>query len=171
MEIRIGDRVADVQLLSKEGNNVHISIDGVEYEVDVAMVERGGCSVLYAGKSYNAEFVRSDDGKHYKVNTNFSTYEVDIIDSSAKYLRMKKGNDELQDNKIVSPMPGKIVSIPVKVGDHLKAGDTAVVIEAMKMQSNYKVSSDCTVKEILIKEGDTVGADQVLILLTLDEDK
>ena len=54
MEIRIGDRVADVQLLSKEGNNVHISIDGVEYEVDVAMVERGGCSVLYAGKSYNA---------------------------------------------------------------------------------------------------------------------
>ena len=39
------------------------------------------------------------------------------------------------------------------------------------MQSNYKVSSDCTVKEILIKEGDTVAADQVLILLTLDEDK
>lgn len=171
MEIRIGDRVADVQLLSKEGNNVHISIDGVEYEVDVAMVERGGCSVLYAGKSYNAEFVRSENGKNYKVNTNFSTYDVEIIDSSAKYLRMKKGNDELQDNKIVSPMPGKIVSIPVCVGDHLDAGDTAVVIEAMKMQSNYKVTSNCTVKEILIKEGDTVSADQVLILLTLDEDK
>ena len=115
MEIRIGDRVADVQLLSKEGNNVHISIDGVEYEVDVAMVERGGCSVLYAGKSYNAEFVRSDNGKNYKVNTNFSTYDVEIIDSSAKYLRMKKGSDELQDNKIVSPMPGKIVSVPVQV--------------------------------------------------------
>ena len=171
MEIRIGDRVADVQLLSKEGNNVHISIDGVEYEVDVAMVERGGCSVLYAGKSYNAEFVRSENGKNYKVNTNFSTYDVEIIDSSAKYLRMKKGNDELQDNKIVSPMPGMIVSIPVCVGDHLNAGDTAVVIEAMKMQSNYKVTSNCTVKEILIKEGDTVSADQVLILLTLDEDK
>lgn len=171
MEIRIGDRVADVQLLSKEGNNVHISIDGVEYEVDVAMVERGGCSVLYTGKSYNAEFVRSENGKNYKVNTNFSTYDVEIIDSSAKYLRMKKGNDELQDNKIVSPMPGKIVSIPVCVGDHLNAGDTAVVIEAMKMQSNYKVTSNCTVKEILIKEGDTVSADQVLILLTLDEDK
>lgn len=171
MEIRIGDRVADVQLLSKEGNNVHISIDGVEYEVDVAMVERGGCSVLYAGKSYNAEFVRSENGKNYKVNTNFSTYDVEIIDSNAKYLRMKKGNDELQDNKIVSPMPGKIVSIPVCVGDHLNAGDTAVVIEAMKMQSNYKVTSNCTVKEILIKEGDTVSADQVLILLTLDEDK
>lgn len=126
---------------------------------------------MYAGKSYNAEFVRSENGKNYKVNTNFSTYDVEIIDSSAKYLRMKKGNDELQDNKIVSPMPGKIVSIPVCVGDHLNAGDTAVVIEAMKMQSNYKVTSNCTVKEILIKEGDTVSADQVLILLTLDEDK
>ena len=92
---------------------MHISIDGVEYEVDVAMVERGGCSILYAGKSYNAEFVRSDNGKHYRVNTNFSTYDVDIVDSSAKYLRLKKGNDEQQDNKIVSPMPGKVVSINI----------------------------------------------------------
>ena len=167
MEIRIGDRVADVQLLSKEGNNVHISIDGVEYEVDVAMVERGGCSVLYAGKSYNAEFVRSDNGKNYKVNTNFSTYDVEIIDSSAKYLRMKKGSDELQDNKIVSPMPGKIVSVPVQVGDHLNAGDTAVVIEAMKMQSNYKVNADCIVRNILVSEGEPVNANQVLIELEL----
>ena len=169
MEIRIGDRVAEVELLSKEGNNVHISIDGVEYEVDVAMVERGGCSILYAGKSYNAEFVRSDNGKHYRVNTNFSTYDVDIVDSNAKYLRLKKGNDEQQDNKIVSPMPGKVVSIPVKTGDHLNAGDTAIVIEAMKMQSNYKVNADCTIKEILVQEGDAVSADQVLILLDLDK--
>lgn len=43
-------------------------------------------------------------------------------------------------------MPGKVVSIPVQPGDELKAGDIAIVLEAMKMQSNYKVSSDCRVK-------------------------
>jgi biotin carboxyl carrier protein len=50
----------------------------------------------------------------------------------------------------------------------VKAGDTIVVIEAMKMQSNYKVNQDCTIKEILVKEGDTVASDQVLVLLDLD---
>ena len=77
-----------------------------------------------------------------------------IIDSQAKYLRMRKGGDEKQQDKIVSPMPGKVVKIPVKAGDRLQAGDIVVVIEAMKMQSNYKVNSECVVKEILVNEGD-----------------
>ena len=49
----------------------------------------------------------------------------------------------------------------------MKAGDTAIVIEAMKMQSNYKVTSDCTVRDILVNEGDSVNANQVLIVLDI----
>lgn len=168
MEIHIGNRVAQVELLSKDGNTVCLTIDGKEYEVDVTMVERGSCSILHDGKSYNAELIRSENGKSYKVNTHYSSYNVDIIDSSAKYLRLKKNGDERQDDKIISPMPGKIVEVPVKTGDRVSAGDTVVVIEAMKMQSNYKVTSDCVIKEILVNPGDTVNTDQVLVLLDLD---
>lgn len=64
-------------------------------------------------------------------------------------------------------MPGKVISIPVNVGDRLTAGDIAVVLEAMKMQSNYKVNADCTVKNILVSEGDPVNANQVLVELEL----
>lgn len=168
MEIHIGNRVAEIELLSKEGNMVQLSIDGKVYEVDITMVENGSCSILHEGKSYNAELMRSENSRSYKVNTNFSSYKVDIIDTNAKYLRLKKGAEERQDDKIVSPMPGKIVKIPVKVGDHMVAGDTVVVIEAMKMQSNYKVTSDCIIKEILVAEGDTVNNDQVLVRLDLN---
>lgn len=171
MEIRIGNRIAEVELLSKEGNTVKLTIDGKEYEVDVVMVENGSCSILHDGKSYNAELIRSDNGKNYKVSTHFSSYNVDIIDSKAKYLRLKKGGEERQDNKIISPMPGKVVSVPVKVGDRMKAGDTVIVVEAMKMQSNYKVTSDCIIKEILVKEGDTINNNQELILLDLEVTK
>ena len=64
-------------------------------------------------------------------------------------------------------MPGKVVSIPVKAGDRLAAGDIAVVLEAMKMQSNYKVNADCVVKNILVNEGEPVNANQVLVELEL----
>ena len=80
---------------------------------------------------------------------------------------MKKGDDTRQDDKIIAPMPGKVVKIPVQKGDHLQAGDIVIVLEAMKMQSNYKVNSECIVKDILVNEGDSVNGNQTLILLEI----
>jgi len=163
MEIHIGDRIADVTLVNKDGNRVQLTVDGVPYDVDIVMAENGSCSILHNGKSYNAELIRNEGGKSYTVNAHYQSYNVEIIDSQAKYLRMRKGADERQQDKIISPMPGKVVSIPVKVGDILKAGDIVAVIEAM--QSNYKVNSECVVKEILVKEGDSVNSNQVIMTL------
>ena len=144
MEIHIGDRVADVSLVNKEGNKVQITIDGKPYEVDIVMAENGSCSILHDGDSYNAELIHHEGKKSYDVNIFYRSYHIDIVDSQAKYLRMKKGDDTRQDDKIIAPMPGKVVKIPVQKGDHLQAGDIVIVLEAMKMQSNYKVNSECT---------------------------
>ena len=165
MEIHIGDRGADVTLVSKDGNKVQLIIDGVPYDVDIVMAENGSCSILHEGKSYNAELIRKEGGKKYTVNAHYQSYNIEIIDSQAKYLRMRKGGEEKQEDKIVSPMPGKVIKIPVKPGDRLQAGDIVVVIEAMKMQSNYKVNSECIVKDILVKEGDSVNSNQVIMTL------
>lgn len=168
MEIHIGERIADVTLVSKEGNKVQLTIDGVPYEVDIVMAENGSCSILYGGRSFNTELIRKEGGKRYTVNAHYQQYDIDIIDSQAKYLRMRKGAEEKQQDKIVSPMPGKVVKIPVKVGDRLEAGDIVAVIEAMKMQSNYKVNSPCVVKEILVNEGDSVNSNQTIMTLDLN---
>ena len=170
MEVQIGKRIAAIELVEKDGNSVKLRIDDKEYDVDIVMAENGVCSILHNNKSYNAELVRAQHSKKYKVNTEFSSFDVDIIDSQAKYLRTRKKEEGSQDDKITSPMPGKVVKIMVSVGDELKAGDTALVIEAMKMQSNFKVASDCTIKEILVQEGDAVSGDQVLIKLDLNKE-
>jgi len=167
MEIHIGNRTAEIELLSKDENLVKLLIDNAAYEVDISMLQEGVYSILQNGISYNAELTHSENRKNYQVNTGFSSHNVQIIDTKAKYLRLKKGTDERQDNKIISPMPGKIVHIPVQTGSLLKAGDTVVVIEAMKMQNNYKVAADCVVKEILVTEGDAVSSNQLLIRLEL----
>jgi len=168
MEIHIGKRTAEIELLSKEENQVRLSIDGKEYEVDITMLQDGVYSILQDGKSYNAELSYSADRKNYKVNTVFSSHDIQIIDTKAKYLRLRRGAGERQDDKIISPMPGKVVHIPVQVGDRVKAGDTVIVIEAMKMQNSYKVTSDCTVKEIVVNEGEAINSNQLLIRLNLE---
>jgi biotin carboxyl carrier protein len=62
-------------------------------------------------------------------------------------------------------MPGKVVKIPVNVGDQVVSGQTLIVVEAMKMQSEFKAAADRIVKEILVKEGDIVNAHQIMIKL------
>ena len=167
MEIHIGNRVADVSLVNKEGNKVQLTIDGKPYEVDIVMAENGSCSILHEGNSYNAELIQKESKKSYDVNIFYRSYRIDIVDTQAKYLRMKNGDDTRQDDKIIAPMPGKVVKIPVQKGDHLQAGDIVIVLEAMKMQSNYKVNSECIVKDILVNEGDSVNGNQTLILLEI----
>ncbi len=159
----------EVTLLSKEGNQVKIDIDGKVYDVDVAMLENGTCSLIYDGNSYNAELIRDTGEKHYRVNLNYSTYQIDMLDSQAKYMKMRRSNsnDAAQADIITAPMPCKIVKLYVQAGDQLHEGDTVLTMEAMKMQSNYKVAEDCTIKEVLVSEGDSVMANATLVTLNV----
>ena len=85
MEIHIGNRVADVTLVSKEGNKVRLSIDGKPYDVDIVMTENGSCSVLHDGNSFNAEIISGEDHRSYDVNMFYRSYHVDIVDTQTKY--------------------------------------------------------------------------------------
>ena len=94
MEIHIGDRIADITLVGKEGNKVQLTIDGKPYEVDIVMAENGSCSILHNGNSFNAGLVRGEGGKSYDISMLQRSFHVDIVDTQAKYLHMKKGADE-----------------------------------------------------------------------------
>ena len=170
MEIQLGNRIADVTLLSKEGNKVSVEVDGKVYNVDICMFANGRCSILNDGISYDPFIIHEPGSKHYSVSLNYSTYDIDILDSQAKYMKMrKKGAVEKQNEKIVSPMPSKVIKILAEEGQRLKAGEVAIVIEAMKMQSSILVTEDCTVQSVCCKVGDSVMAEQVLMTLKVDE--
>ena len=125
MEIHIGDRVADVSLVNKEGNKVQLTIDGKPYEVDIVMAENGSCSILHDGNSYNAELIQKEGRKSYDVNIFYRPYHIDIIDTQATYLRTKNGDTTRQHDKILPPLPAKAVKIPVNQRHHPQHGVTA----------------------------------------------
>lgn len=67
-----------------------------------------------------------------------------------------------------SPMPGKVTSIKVSLGDKVKKGDVLLTVEAMKMENEIHSPIDGTVSEILVKEGDNVNPDECLIVISPD---
>ena len=166
VEVKIGQRIAKVELHNRTDNKAVFQIDGKKYEVDIIEVKKGIFSILYKNKSFNIELVNGDSNKKYIATTFRSTYDLEIIDSESRYLRSrKKGISEEAEKIISAPMPGKVVKIYVSPGDKVMSGEKVIIVEAMKMQNEYQVKNDSTIKEILVKEGDTINARQPLIIL------
>ncbi|MDD2299746.1 MAG: acetyl-CoA carboxylase biotin carboxyl carrier protein subunit [Fermentimonas sp.] len=162
MRAKLDNRIRDVEMISKDGNKVEISVDGKIYDIDVVMSESGFCSIIYEGRSYNAESVRHSEGK-YSITTNFRHFDIELSNPQKKYLRGRQSSvDEVQET-IISPMPGKVIKILVSEGIEVKQGDPLIVVEAMKMQSTYSAAQDAIVEKIHIEEGDSVLRDQLLI--------
>ncbi|MCQ2144392.1 MAG: acetyl-CoA carboxylase biotin carboxyl carrier protein subunit [Bacteroidales bacterium] len=171
MDIKIGDRLAEVTLLSKDGNKVSIDVDGKVYNIDVCMFTSGQCSILHKGTSYNPFVVHESGSKHYSVSLNYSVYEIDMLDSEAKYMRMRrKSSLDRPNDKITAPMPSKVIRLLVEPGQKVSKGETLIVLEAMKMQSGIEASRDCVVESVNCSEGDSVMADQVLISLKFEDE-
>lgn len=66
---------------------------------------------------------------------------------------------------IAAPMPGSIVSVPVKAGQKVQAGSPLVALEAMKMETSITAERDCEVETVLVGVGDRVQAKDLLIVL------
>lgn len=166
LDIATKDRVATIEILERKGHFFKLKLDDQIFEVDAVMVENGIYSILYNHKSYNVEVTETNKNKNYVIDTLYNSVDVEVIDAESRYQKSRKGSSSGDDaNFISSPMPGKVVKILVNEGDQVKEGTTVIIISAMKMESEYKVKQDRLIKEIKVKEGDTIEANQPLIIV------
>ena len=75
------------------------------------------------------------------------------------------GEVEMKGGRLTAPMPGKVVSFAVQVGDVVTAGQTLAVMEAMKMEHTIAAPKDGTVQELLYAAGDQVAEGAELLKL------
>ncbi|QYK43850.1 MAG: acetyl/propionyl/methylcrotonyl-CoA carboxylase subunit alpha [Xanthobacteraceae bacterium] len=81
--------------------------------------------------------------------------------AAAKLMPVKQAGDS---GKIVKcPMPGLVVSIAVKEGQQVQAGDQLAIVEAMKMENVIRAERDATVKSVAVKAGDSLAVDAVIL--------
>ena len=166
MEIIVNKQNKEVEILERQSNKLLVVVDNKKYHVDVKKIDKNTYSLLHKGKSYDLKVVSEDDKGKYSVKHKFNHHDVEIMDSVARY-RKNRGNNDIEEDQssISSPMPGKVVKIPIEVGDKVVSGQTLIIISAMKMESEYKAKKDGKIKEILTAEGSTIEGNQSLILL------
>ncbi len=134
--------------------------------------------VTVHGESYKIKIAgvghKSDQKRPFFLNIDGALEEVviesltEIVPSAGgeivgESIARSKRPSPKRDGDVYAPMPGRITKVIVKEGNPVKAGDTVLIVEAMKMENEIHTPIDGVVKEIYIKEGDSVNPDETLI--------
>jgi glutaconyl-CoA/methylmalonyl-CoA decarboxylase subunit gamma len=93
------------------------------------------------------------------------TYRIRVEEETRYIIRTRGGAVATSGQVLRAPMPGRVVLVEVEVGQAVAPGDGLVVLEAMKMENEFKATTSGTVKEIPVKAGQTVNPGDVLVVI------
>jgi propionyl-CoA carboxylase alpha chain len=164
--VSLGGRELSVAVIERrEGLFVQMD-DGPEQSVEI--LERDADGVLTAlvdGDLVRGLVGETDTGR--VVVYEGEAIDAVVLDERAARLASATGRSVAQaaDTAIRAPMPGLVVAVNVEAGQAVAKGGTIVVLSAMKMQNELTARADATVKEVLVRAGQTVDQNQVLVTL------
>ncbi len=126
------------------------------FKADVEVAKSGAQSIVVQVDRRRIGYRLSNAGAQMDVNV-FTAREAEL----AKLMPHKPPPD--MSRYLLSPMPGLLVSVAVKEGQDVKAGETLAVVEAMKMENVLKAERDGVVKKVSEKAGASLAVDQIIL--------
>lgn len=163
---------------------LRITVNGQEYEV---VVEKNGGDYRVAIGDHVFKCIFKDDKvlvngeaapiviegeleAGAKVTSGDSAMELKLQQvREIEHIALEESDDggkaEGSSGAVLSPMPGKIMSVKVKVGDTVNANQVVCVLEAMKMENEVQTEVAGKVKEVKVKAGEMVEGGQTLVVV------
>jgi propionyl-CoA carboxylase alpha chain len=119
--------------------------------------DESGIDLEIGSHRFFAQITRADD--RILINMPFGDLDAKIIK------RFAEPGNEVPEGGLVAPMPGKVIEVKVKKGDRVKAGDTLVIIEAMKMEHSIKAIKNGKVTKLMVVLNQQVDNGATLLVL------
>jgi biotin carboxyl carrier protein len=158
-EARVNDKLVEVKLGKSEVSSTSpltLEVAGKTYKIELEKLER---RTPFNLKVNNVLFKAQLREPAKKV----SAPQISTHKAAAK-VEIQRGTIA-EEGAVVAPMAGKIVSVKVKEGEAVKAGDVVCVLEAMKMENEITAVKTGKVQEVNVVEGTPVNDGDVLVII------
>jgi len=139
------------------GNSYRATIGEQTVDVEILQAKEGRLDLLIDGKHVTA-YVSLDNAKRW---VTIDGQTVVLAKPATGAQRKGAGHEHASD--LAAPMPGQVRAVNVAEGDSVTKGQTLLVLEAMKMEIRIQAPRDGIVVELLVKAGQTVEREQILV--------
>ena len=142
-EVRINNKIIAAEVSQINNNAYLLKFGNKVFEITAHKIEKEKYGVLIDGCYFDA-LVRTQ------------------LQESVSELQKSKN---ISDKKISikAPMPGLLLKLKKNIGDHVKAGEPLLILEAMKMENEIRSPANGIVKEIFFKEGQSVEKNSIIL--------
>lgn len=161
--VTVNGRAREVELVERLGK-LEVSVDGRKLDVAYEEVDNLGQLAIRAdGRSWGV----SIEGDEHNVTCSIAgrLYAVEIEDERERAAHAAERESNKGGGVVKSIMPGVVIKLLVKEGDHVEKGQPLLVLEAMKMQNEIGAPGAGVVKALHVKEKEAVSSGAKLITL------
>ena len=145
--------------------NFKFKINGSEYTVDINEVEGQEITLDVNGTPYKVTVDKELKQKQVVMTTRTAPRVSAAPGGTVQKSAAAAPATATKGSKVTTPLPGTILDVFVNVGDTVKAGQTVVLLEAMKMENNIEADVDGTVAEVKVRKGDSVLEGDVMVVI------
>jgi biotin carboxyl carrier protein len=161
-QAQAGGEITPIEVTGEAGRYT-VTLHGEVLTLDARQTGEGIWSILVADASHVVE-VTDQDGT-YAVDVAGERYAIRVEEESRYIIRTRGAGGGERGQVLKAPMPGKVTLIEVTVGQSVAPGDGLIVLEAMKMENEFKAQVAGTVKEIRVAAGQPVNPGDVLVVI------
>ena len=150
----------EVEIQDIEGNIANVTVNGIPFEVEMKQPVKPGKQKFRIENEAHSDKGGASSADNAKTSPSSATTAA-----NAEPAAYKKASASTAGKPVTAPLPGTINDIRVKVGDKVSAGDTVVILEAMKMQNNIEAETSGTIASINVNKGDAVMEGDTLVTI------
>ena len=161
--VKSADRTATVSVLQDLGDRAVVQIDGREFTLHIQQLPDGRWSVRSA-ETRKLLRTFAERGDLVVVDGSIQ-HRFTVAEARSLWLRGAAGAKGAGGGAIKASMPGRVVRLPVQVGDVVAPGGVVAVLEAMKMENDVRSPGGGIVKSVAVQQGQAVEAGQLLATL------
>ena len=169
VEVNGRTRIVSVEPMASGSGRFRVTIDGRTREVDARSVDAWTLSLIVldaaGGASHEVGLVDSGVPGELIVQTREGPLRAVVKGRKAQRGRSADSAGPSGEQRVVAPMPGKVVRVLVAQGAAVQARQGLVVIEAMKMENELTSPTAGRVKAIAVEEGMSVERGRLLVVI------